>query len=257
MSKPLADHSFGPVPGASPQIGAEAENVEEFIYLISHDVRSSVRALLELPQWIAEDLEEAGFEMAGSVAESIALMNRHTKRLDRMLVDLLTYSRVGRLQSVDKVDLDATLDSIEEMSPLPEGFVLERTLLCRTAVLGNRDIRTLLSALIGNAVKHHDHAGGRIQVASRLAAGDLVLTVTDDGPGIPPEFHERVFQPMTTLRPRDDLEGTGLGLATVRKIAALYHGTAGLLPTAGARGTCVEVRLTPADALGAEWGTAG
>lgn len=252
MPEPLTDHS-----NALAEETPAAASAEEFIYLISHDVRSSVRALLELPQWIAEDLAEAGFEMGGPVAESIALMNRHTRRLDRMLVDLLTYSRVGRLQTVQEVDLADILDTVAERLPLPAGFVLEQALASPSAVLGDQDIQTLLTALIDNAVKHHDRAAGRIEVASRLVAGELVLTVTDDGPGIAPEFYERVFQPMTTLRPRDDLEGTGLGLATVRKIAALYGGTARLLPLPGARGTRVEVRLTPATLPEADLARAG
>ncbi|NNK15995.1 MAG: hypothetical protein HKP51_03715, partial [Sulfitobacter sp.] len=90
--------------------GASSQDFEEFIYLISHDVRSSVRALIELPQWIAEDLEDAGFPVAGTVAASIDMMNRHAGRLDRMLVDLLTFSRIGRMQDVRENDLVAALD---------------------------------------------------------------------------------------------------------------------------------------------------
>lgn len=251
MPEPLKNHSPEPVLQEA-SVSAQS-GVDEFIYLISHDVRSSVRALLELPQWIAEDLEEAGVAVEGTVADSIALMNRHTRRLDRMLVDLLTYSRVGRLQTTRELDLGDVLDCVTEMLPLPEGFKLEKKLTCASAVLGDRDIQTLLSALIGNAVKHHDRTLGRIVVASRREGAVLVLTVTDDGPGIPSEFHERVFQPMTTLRPRDDLEGTGLGLATVRKIAASYGGTARLLPTPQGRGASVEVRLTPAYLSHTDW----
>jgi len=90
----------------SQESGQNSQDIEDLIYLISHDVRSSVRALLELPNWISEDLEEAGFPVQGQVAASIELMNRHTSRLDRMLVDLLTYSRIGRMQSVQTLFLE-------------------------------------------------------------------------------------------------------------------------------------------------------
>ena len=66
-----------------------APDAEEFIHLVSHDLRGSIRALLELPEWIAEDIEESGLEVSPSVLSSIALMKRHTQRLDRMLFDLL------------------------------------------------------------------------------------------------------------------------------------------------------------------------
>ena len=245
-----ANCASAPTPRAAANLSAQS--AEEFIYLISHDVRSSVRALLELPQWIAEDLEEAGFDMGGPIADSIDMMNRHTRRLDRMLVDLLTYSRVGRMQTLGEVDIDLALDLALEALAIPPEFKVERDFLSGNVFMGDRDAQTLLTALIDNAVKHHDQQTGRITVSARGEAGMFVLTVTDDGPGIAPAFHERVFQPMTTLRSRDDVEGTGLGLANVRKIAEHYGGRAELLPAPQGRGAAVEVRIYPAALPAAE-----
>lgn len=85
--------SLRAMPTQEPQIDMPVRSgeFEDFIYLISHDVRNSVRALIELAQWIADDLAEAGVKIEGQVAETIDLMNTHTGRLDRMLVDLLTF----------------------------------------------------------------------------------------------------------------------------------------------------------------------
>ena len=246
MTQPLLNRSCPPDTPSTMPADTKAPHVDEFIYLISHDVRSSVRALLELPQWIAEDLEEAGFEMKGAVAESIEMMNRHTKRLDRMLIDLLTYSRVGRLQRICDIDLNAALDQVLEAVALPPQFKIVRQLTCQSILFGDRDMQTLLTALIDNAAKHHDRPDGCITVSSHRDAGEVVLTVTDDGPGIAPEFHERVFQPMTTLQSRDDVEGTGLGLSTVRKIASLYQGSVRLQPAPRGQGTSVAIRVFPA-----------
>jgi signal transduction histidine kinase len=220
-----------------------SQDIEDFIYLISHDVRSSVRALLELPQWIAEDLEEAGFKVDGQVASSIELMNRHTGRLDRMLVDLLTFSRIGRMQSVRLVDLEAAIDEVMEEIKLPAGFTLMRALECDQMLIGERDILTLLNALITNAIKHHDKPSGRIVVASRRAGTEVIISVCDDGPGIQEKFHNRIFGPMTTLRPRDEVEGSGMGLANVNKIATLYGGSVKVLSSPFGPGTNVEARL--------------
>lgn len=225
-----------------------SQDIEDFIYLISHDVRSSVRALLELPQWIAEDLEEAGFQIDGQVASSIELMNRHTGRLDRMLVDLLTFSRVGRMQTVRLVDLDEALDEVLEEIKLPIGFTLNRVFECKQLVIGDRDILTLLNALISNAIKHHEKSVGRLVVEARRDDANTVISVCDDGPGIRPEFHERVFGPMTTLRPRDEVEGSGMGLANVRKIAAHYGGSAMVQVSPYGQGTNIEVKFPIANA---------
>lgn len=216
---------------------------EDFIYLISHDVRSSVRALLELPQWISEDLEEAGFKVQGPVATSIDLMNKHTGRLDRMLVDLLTYSRVGRMQERGKVDLLAALENVIEASPLPSNFDLMTDICAKTVNIGERDVLTLFDALIGNAIKHHDKPVGRILVTSEIAKDRLLIHVSDDGPGIEPEYYARVQSAMTTLRPRDEIEGSGMGLAIVAKIAQANNGTLGISQSPFGRGTQVTLNL--------------
>lgn len=218
-------------------------DAEEFIHLVSHDLRSSIRALLELPEWIAEDIVETGLELTPSVQGSIALMKRHTRRLDRMLIDLLHYSCAGKLRNTQEVDLQEAFDVVvKEIGP-PSGFRIHHHFGCSSFLLDGQDLHGLFSALIGNAIKHHDRFSGRVEVATRSEGAALMLTVSDDGPGIHPQFHERVFKPMTTLRSRDDVEGSGLGLALVRKIAGAYGGHARLISTGGKRGTSVAVRL--------------
>lgn len=232
---------------ASPQtpetISSASTDFEDFIYLISHDVRNSVRALIELPQWIAEDLAEAGIKVDGSVGESIELMNRHTGRLDRMLVDLLTFSRIGRMQSVEEIDLDHALNDVLEEMHIPSGFTVLRALDCGDITMGERDILTLLNALISNAIKHHDRPLGKVIVSCYLDGAQVVLSVRDNGPGIPEGYHERVFGAMTTLRPRDEVEGSGMGLAITRKIAQRYEGDVRIIENTEGRGVTLEVRL--------------
>ncbi len=225
-----------------PQNGA-SQDIDDLIYLISHDVRSSVRALLELPQWISEDLREAGFHLEGPVANSIELMNRHAGRLDRMLVDLLAFSRIGRMQSIRDNDLTEVLDHVLEEIILPAGFDVVRSLDCASVAMGDRDILMLFDALIRNALKHHDKESGRIILSAARDGPDVVLGVADDGPGVPEEYQEKIFGAMNTLRPRDEVEGSGMGLASVRKIATLYGGTATMRNSPYGRGSIVEVRL--------------
>ncbi|WP_299676399.1 ATP-binding protein [uncultured Roseobacter sp.] len=239
-ANPLAINDTGSA--GAPSAAPGSNDFEDFIYLISHDVRNSVRALIELPQWIEEDLTVAGVRLEGSVAESIDLMNRHTGRLDRMLVDLLTFSRVGRMQSVVDVDVHQALKDVLDEIGLPAGFTVEHELPCDRVTLGERDILTLLTALISNAIKHHDRSFGKIMVRCAREADDIVLSVTDNGPGIRSEFHERIFGAMTTLRPRDEVEGSGMGLAITRKIAQLYGGNVMLRAKDGERGSTFEVR---------------
>lgn len=242
QTNPGNDVSPGPQAPLVPALNAQ--EFEDFIYLISHDVRASVRALIELPQWIAEDLEEAGVPVQGSLATSIDLMNRHTGRLDRMLVDLLTFSRIGRMQNTHINNLNAVLDEVLEEAQLPPEFVVTRDIECAQIEMGERDILTMMNALLQNTVRHHHKKKGRIIVSSSVEGDETVIAVVDDGPGIEEEFRERVFGAMQTLRPRDEVEGSGMGLAMVRKIAAINGGTARVMSSPYGAGTMVEVRLT-------------
>lgn len=203
---------------------ASAREFEEFIYLVSHDVRNSVRALIELPQWIEEDMRNAGQRIDGPIAENLGLLNVHMRRLDRMLIDLLIYSRIGRMQTVGEVEWDDALDSVLSQFRLPPRFRLVRDLRAPTVRMGQNDVVTLISSLLSNAVKHHDRPEGTVHLTTRATASCVTLEIADDGPGIPKPQRMKVFEVMTTLKPRDEIEGSGMGLANVRKIVTHYGG---------------------------------
>jgi signal transduction histidine kinase len=226
---------------------ATLEDMEDFIYLISHDLRGSVRALVELPQWIAEDLEEAGTPLEGPAAMSVELMRRHTQRLDRMLKDLLTFSRIGRMQDIRDMDIEHVLDQVLCDLDLPPSIDVVRDLEWHSVRIGERDVHTLLKALVENAVKHHDRDDMEIRLTTYMAVDAMVLEVSDNGPGIPPAFQERVFGPMVTLRPRDEVEASGMGLAHVRKIATFCGGSTVVVPDADARGCTLRVTFPRCD----------
>jgi signal transduction histidine kinase len=78
--------------------------------------------------------------------------------------------------------------------------------------------------LVDNALKHHDRDHGVVAIEVEETREAIRVTVADDGPGIPAEFRERVFQPFTTLRPRDRVEGSGMGLAIVKKLIESHGG---------------------------------
>ncbi|RYZ88116.1 MAG: ATP-binding protein, partial [Moraxellaceae bacterium] len=91
--------------------------------------------------------------------------------------------------------------------------------------------------LFSNAIKHHDKDEGIIKISSRLLNDDYIeFTVCDDGPGIPEKFHNRIFGMFQTLKPRDELEGSGMGLALIKKIVETYGGCITL--KSSGRGSC-------------------
>ena len=85
-------------------------------------------------------------------------------------------------------------------------------------------LQQILMNLVGNAIKHHDKKHGCIEVTVEERDTDYAFAVKDDGPGIPAQFHEQVFQMFQTLKPRDQVEGSGMGLAMARKNIEVFGG---------------------------------
>lgn len=222
---------------------SDTDDFEKMIYLITHDLRNSVRALKELPVWIEDDLRDQDVSIKGDLRENLDLMNIHSIRLDQMLADLLIYSRVGKNQSVQSLDLEKTIAASFGDMDNAEGFDVTCALDCEHIQIGGIDGVTLIHSILSNAVKHHDSGSGTIHIESHKEGADCVMRITDDGPGIAQKDADRVFDLFTTLKSRDDMDGSGMGLATAKKIAMRYGGDVRWVDPNGSRGSTVEVRL--------------
>ena len=157
----------------------------------------------------------------------------------QMLLDgLLAYSRIGHTNTtIEDVDIAEVIQEVVAMLGPPPGFVVacEGTMpVIRTHRV---PIQRVLENLISNGLKHHDRAEGRITVAMRLADGVAEFRVSDDGPGIAPRFHERIFMIFQTLVSRDEVESSGIGLAIVKKRVENHGGRISVESAPPARGT--------------------
>ena len=200
------------------------ENQEAFVYAISHDVRASARALIEIPDWLLEDIEEAGITLPEDISESFDLLRRHARRLDTMLKDLLTYSRAGRLDEAKPVELSAVCETALRNLSLPDWLEVDRRALGGVITAGEQDMVELFSALIRNAAQHGDPNGTLLRIHAETTGKSVIVTFADDGPGVPEQDIDRIFLPMKTLKRRDEVEATGLGLTMVYKIVTINGG---------------------------------
>jgi len=161
-------------------------------------------------------------------------MQQRVQRMELLLDDLLAYSRAGRLRSmIEWVDTRALLQNILEMNVLPTGFDVSVNGDMPTFHTRKAALEQVLRNLIANAVKHHDRPDGHVEISCRDQAGQFEFVVADDGPGIPDEFHERIFRMFQTLQPRDQVEGSGVGLALVKKLVESEGGRISIDATQG------------------------
>ena len=217
---------------------------EEILYHITHDIRASLRAIKTLPEWILEELERTCPAIPSQVTEDFALLRTQAERADQILLDLRAYSRVGRLSdSPSRLDVSAVFaEALADTDP--EETLTVETKFQEAALLAPRnDMVTVFCALLSNAVKHNTGPDRRVFVGNSADEDGVHLVVEDAGPGIAPEFHERVFKLMTTLRSRDECEGSGVGLALVRKIADSLGGKVGIARSTRLGGTRITLSL--------------
>lgn len=220
------------------------EDFESYLYIITHDLKTYSRAMRVIPEWIEEDLLEAGMQLPGDVAGHVTMLRDYAAGMDRMLDGLTDLSRVGRLaDDPSEIPLCSFVGAAWARLKPPDGFRLDISCLDGTVWAPANDLDRLVTALLSNAVIHHDGASGLIVVTSETDGDRLVLRVADDGPGIDTAYREKVFQPLYTLKPKDEVGTAGMGLAISRKVVTLLGGDIAIQPQAGPRGTVVVCDL--------------
>lgn len=221
--------------GQSRELERSNSDLEQFAYVASHDLKAPLRAIEILVDWLREDL--AGHD-GGDVRQNLELLRQRTGRLHRLLDDLLAYSRAGRSNG-DPADVDTRL-MVEDLATLlapPEGIRICADPSLPPMATWQAPLEQVLRNLINNAVKHHPGPEGQVRVYAEDRGDAVIFAVEDDGTGIPQEYAEKVFQMFQTLKPRDEVEGSGMGLAIVRRIVEAQGGRIWFHGGPGGRGT--------------------
>lgn len=203
------------------ELEAANQELDKFAYVASHDLRSPLRGIDSLASFIQEDL--AG-KLPPDSARHLDLMRSRITRLEALLESLLLYYRVGRTkEELSTIDIHTFVDECAVLYR-DSDHVFEVSGWDGAIATYATPLATVLRNLFDNAIKHHDGQSSRVEINTQLCAGHLTITVSDDGPGIPTEFQSRIFDVFQTLKARDKVEGSGMGLAILRKLVDSYRG---------------------------------
>lgn len=211
---------------ASQRYAAELErsnkDLDRFAYAASHDLKAPLRSISRLSKWLEEDLED---KLDEQTHEHLEMLRNRVGRMNRLLDDLLQYARIGRSDERNDLVTGSALvaDILALLSP-PPSFTIAVAPEFAAIEVTRMPLQQVLYNLIGNAIKHHDRENGRIEVRVEHLPEQYRFTVEDDGPGIPLQYQQKVFEMFSTLRPRDAVEGTGMGLAIVKRAVECVGG---------------------------------
>ena len=197
--------------------------LDQFAYIVSHDLKAPLRAIANLSQWIEDDLEQ---QLTKDTRHQMDLMRNRVHRMEALIDGLLQYSRSSRLQAnLEQVDVEELLkDAIDSLAP-PPNFTVTIMPGMPKIITERLPLEQVFANLISNAIKHNKQPQGQVVISVKEQPNFYEFAVADNGIGIALEFQEKVFGLFQTLSSSENLENTGIGLAIVKKIIEDRGGT--------------------------------
>ncbi len=223
--------------------------LEQFIYMISHDLKSPLVTVKTFLSYLVQDIEK---ENSSRIAEDIGFMSTATNKMSILLDDLLEYSRIGRqsknIQPISFKQL--TSDALK----LTAGNISKNNITVQVkdidlSLLGDHsELLQIWQNLIENSIKYMgDQANPLIEIGIHNIIANPIFYVRDNGIGIESQYHEKVFEIFEQLNP--EIDGSGLGLALIKRIVELYQGSIYVESKGSGQGACFLFTLPTANNL--------
>ncbi len=198
------------------------KELDQFAYITSHDLKSPLRGINNLSAWIEEDLGE---HLSEESAGYFKLLRGRVHRMEDLINSILSYSRAGK--TIENQEKTNTQDLVYAILEKTEMKANTRVLIdeCLPEITANkRDLIAVFSVFISNAIRHNKSPEPILNITFKNRGGYIEFCIADNGPGIEPEFHDKIFTIFQTLERRDDIENIGAGLAIAKKIVEDYDG---------------------------------
>ncbi len=192
------------------------KELDQFAYIVSHDLKAPLRAIHNLSSWIEEDIKDL---LSEESKKQFELLRGRVHRMESFINGILEYSRVGR-KKVKTGDVDTTQlvrDIFEAMrTDDRQKLVIQSDM--PTISTSKIELEQVFSNLISNAIKYNRKPDACVSVGFSTLENHYEFFVQDNGPGIEKQYQEKIFTIFQTLQPRDSYESTGVGLAIVKKV---------------------------------------
>jgi signal transduction histidine kinase len=198
------------------QLERKNKELDSFAYVVSHDLKAPLRGIENASSWIEEDY---GDQLPAQVKEYLTLMRGRIRRMENLINGILELARVGRQKSpLELVNVELMLQELIEMLAPQPGMQVSIQPNMPVLLTERIPLQQVFINLLSNAFKYHHLPEGKVAITYADKGNYYEFSVIDDGPGIEPKYHEKIFVVFQTLKERDAFESTGVGLAIVKKI---------------------------------------
>lgn len=197
------------------------KELDQFAYITSHDLKSPLRGINNLAEWIQEDMGE---QMSEDSFKYFNMLRGRVHRMEALINSILQYSRAGKTQEQqEKISSKQVVYEVLEKLDIGKVSVLIDNAL--PEVTANRkDLQEVFNVFISNAINHNNSKDPILNIGYKRNGDKIIFCIADNGPGIASEFHEKIFTIFQTLERRDEVENIGAGLAIGKKIIEDYGG---------------------------------
>ena|SRR5688572_19348115 len=198
------------------------KELDKFAYVVSHDLKAPLRAIGNLTGWIEED---AGHLLPGEVRKNFNLIKERVIRMEALINGILDYSKVAKKNNqFEMFDVNELVKESIELLGHQDNCCFTMTNKLPEMTADRIKMQQVFLNLLGNAIKFNTNENKEVKISSAVADGFYQFSIADNGPGIDPRFHEKIFVIFQTIHTRDEFESTGVGLAIVKKIVEEHDG---------------------------------
>jgi signal transduction histidine kinase len=189
--------------------------LEQFANIVSHDLKAPLRGIENVIRWMEEDKGEL---ITSETKEYMTMIKSRTHRMESFIEGILKLARIGKGHAeISYVNIDLLLSEVIELLNPPKSIKIH---IGKMPIIISEKFYLLqvFQNLISNAIKYHNKIDGNIWIIQKDLGDYYEFVIKDDGPGIEPMYHEKIFIVFQTLQERDAFESTGVGLSIVKKI---------------------------------------
>ncbi|MEQ6125028.1 PAS domain S-box protein [Pseudotenacibaculum sp. MALMAid0570] len=196
------------------------QELNDFAHVVSHDLKSPLRSMNTLVNWLKEDSAEFANE---EINQNFELLLKRVDRMDLLINGILNYASIDKVEKINKkIDIQNIVDDILEGIHIPENFIVKVAEKLPVIKGDSYKLIQLFQNLISNAIKYCDKEKGLIEINCNEEKKHWKFSISDNGKGIPKKYHEKIFQVFQVLEESED--STGVGLSIVKKIIDFYEG---------------------------------